>query len=173
MRAPETTQNLDYVLGILDALRAQVKQMNRTIAALEGGLNPRTPSTLKPQLPAARPTVTYALLGQVFPARSGNDILVSVFRHFAELDPDFPGRFKKRLLAELAKAPKSSKRGYVGRTPQELYPGSPSLWKYAEEFAPGWLIGTNESNEKKLTLMRLACRVMDLRWGCDLKVSMP
>jgi hypothetical protein len=33
------------------------------------------------------------------------------------------------------------------------------------------MVGTNESSEKKLRFIRLACKVIGLRWGKELKVS--
>ena len=71
----------------------------------------------------------------------------------------------------MANSRKPSKRGFIAATPQELYPGNPDLWKYSKEIAPGWLLGTNESSEKKIRFVRLACKVIGLRWGKELKLS--
>jgi len=41
------------------------------------------------------------------------------------------------------------------------------------EFAPGWFVGTNETNGKKAELLRIAIDVLGFLWGHDLKVRMP
>lgn len=48
----------------------------------------------------------------------------------------------------------------------------PGLWKHTEPFAPGWLVGTNESDAKKRELLELACQVMGLRFGRDVQAWM-
>jgi len=171
MHATPQQKNSDYVLGTINALRAQVHQINTTISALEEYIQPKHEVDHTPDAGAAIPAQGYELLDQAFPACNLTEAFVDIFKHFAELDPVFPVGFKQALSAELAKANKPSKRGYLGATPQELYPGNPHLWKYAQEIAPGWMLGTNESSEKKLMFLRLACKVIGLRWGKDLKMS--
>jgi hypothetical protein len=171
MRPNTQLKNPDYVLGTINALRAQVKQINTTIADLEECIQVKPEVVRSSGVGIPVGPQGYELLGQAFTARNLTEAFVGIFRHFAELDSTFPVRFKKTLTAELAKARKPSKRGFIAATPQELYPGKTDLWKYAEEIAPGWLLGTNESSEKKLTFIRLACKVIGLRWGKDLKIS--
>ena len=171
MRANQQQKTPDYLLGTINALRAQVMQINTMLAALEDCVQAKPEVDRMPDVRAPIPPQGYELLGQAFPARNVTEAFVGIFKHFAELDPTFPARFKKALAAELAKAKKPSKRGFIAATPQELYPGNPDLWKYAKEIAPGWMLGTNESSEKKLTLIRLACDVIGLRWGKELKIS--
>ena len=171
MHANQQQENADYLLGTINALRAQVQQISTTIATLEECIQAKPEVDRTPDVGTPLPPRGYELLGQAFPARNLTDAFVDIFKHFAELDTVFPVRFKRALSAELAKAKKPSKRGYIGATPQELYPGNPDLWKYAQEIAPGWMLGTNESSEKKLKFIRLACKVIGLRWGKDLKMS--
>ena len=171
MHANEQQKNPDYLLGTINALRAQVNQINTTIATLEECLQAKPEVDRTPDAGASNPLRGYVLLGQAFPARNLTEAFVGIFRHFAELDPTFPARFKKSLTTELAKSKKPSKRGFIAATPQGLYPGNPDLWKCAKEIAPGWMLGTNESSAKKLRFIRLACKVIGLRWGKELKVS--
>ena len=64
------------------------------------------------------------------------------------------------------------KRPYVARTVDAVYPGKPQLIKFAKLFAPGWYIGTNESNDKKRALLCIACQALGFRFGKDIKVRM-
>jgi hypothetical protein len=89
-----------------------------------------------------------------------------VLKEFAELEPNFPELFSLGV-SNLGRT-----RPYVARTKKDVYPGKPQLKKYAKRFVPGWFVGTNESNEMKQTLLRVACKVLGLRFGEDLKVRM-
>jgi hypothetical protein len=152
-------------------LQAQLATLSRTIAGLRRELKaPASPPATAVPVPV-RPTVRpqfpgYRLLGQEFTARNANDILVALFRHFAELEPAFPERFQ-RAVRGIGRS-----RRYVGRSPQEVYPSKPKLWRSTVEFAPGWYIGTNENNKTKLKLLRRASEVLGLRFGSDVRVWM-
>lgn len=149
----------------LESLRTQLATLTRTIADIERGLKPAPQETAprtstKPQSPG------YRLFGQDFSTRNANETLVALFRHFAELEPAFPHRFQQ------APSVIGRSRRYVGRTVQEVYPGKEQLWDMTTQFAPGWYIGTNENNGTKLKLLRLACRVIGLRFGKDVEARM-
>lgn len=151
----DTTQLVD--------LQNQLTALRRTIADVQRGLKtpptpPRQRSTVK------QSTNGYRLFGQAFQTRNANETLVMLLRHFAELDPEFPERFRKEAR-NIGRT-----RGYVGRTPQEVYPNKEQLWQMTVEFVPGWCIGTNENNATKLKLLQLACRVIGLRFGRDVEV---
>jgi len=149
----------------LVTLKSQLAVLSRTISKLQRELEP--PAPRPPSARAAHSIAPgYRLYGQDFAARNGNDILASVLRHFAELEPEFPERF-----CEAARRLGRSRR-YVGRSPQEVYPNKPKLWASTVEFAPDWYVGTNENNETKLKLLRSACRMLGLRFGADLQVRM-
>jgi hypothetical protein len=137
MYANQQQKNPDYILGTINALRAQVQQINTTIATLEESIQAKPEVDRTPNIDAAVPSQGYELLGQAFPAKDLTEAFVSIFKNFAELEPTFPPRFKKALMAELEKAKKPSKRGYIAATPQDLYPGNPRLWKFAQVIAPG------------------------------------
>lgn len=171
MRTNEQKNSSEYLLGTISALQTQVEQINTTIADLKKSIQPRPEVVRIPDAVPPAPPQGYELFGQAFPARDLTEAFVCIFKHFGELDSTFLVRFKKALRAELAKSTKPSKRGYIAATPQDLYPDKPGLWKYAIEIAPGWMLGTNESSEKKISFIRLACKVIGLRWGKELKVS--
>jgi hypothetical protein len=151
--------------GTVQALRALRSEITRTLVHLEHGLveeeSRRAP--VSPRLDDAG----YTLFGQTFPVTDGSQIFVDILRHFAKLDSGFPERYSA-VVRRLGR-----KRPYVARSRQALYPGKPHLLSQTAEFAPGWFVGTNEGNEKKIDLLRHACRVLGLRWNHDLKVRMP
>jgi hypothetical protein len=148
----------------LVTLQAQLAVLSRTIAEIQRELKAAPPA--RAAAGAVRTGApSYRLLGQEFLARNANDTLVSVFRHFAELEPEFPEHFR-RAARYLGRS-----RPYVGGSPQEVYPGKPKLWPETAEFAPGWYVGTNENNSTKIKLLREACKVIGLRFGVDLQVQ--
>jgi hypothetical protein len=149
----------------LTSLRAQIAALNHTLDGLQRDL--RAPEPARPAKPVpVRQAPGYRLFGQDFPARNGNDVMVSVFRQYAELEPGFPERFAQ-AASRLGRT-----RAYVGRSPQAVYPGKPKLWAATVEFVPGWYLGTNENNATKLKLLRAACRVLGLRFGGDLQIRL-
>jgi len=91
----------------------------------------RQPRRSVQPVPSDAPKSTgYELYGQRHRARNARDVLVQVFRGFAERDPSFLERF--------AALPKHGrKRRYLARTREELYPGSPDLVGNAYEVRPG------------------------------------
>jgi hypothetical protein len=149
----------------LAQLQNQLAALQRTIAGLQRGLDVPAPVPATPPLTHSLRS-GYRLFGQDFPTRFAKETFVGLLRQFAELEPAFPARFQQAARGS------GRCRRYVGRTPQEVYPMKPGLWKHTEPFAPGWLVGTNESDEKKRQLLTLACQVMGLRFGRDVKVWM-
>ena len=146
-------------------LQNQLAVLQQTIASLQKGIETLEPVP-EPPSPTRSLVSGYRLFGQDFPTRFAKDSFVGLFRHFAELEPTFPEQFR------VAARGIGRTRRYVGRTPQEVYPGRPGLWSETEPFAPGWVVGTNESDDKKRQLLKLACQVMGLRFGRDVQVSM-
>lgn len=149
----------------ITTLRAQLTQLTHTLAHLGRDLVEEE-RWQPPHVPRKNET-GYTLFGQTFRVSDGSEILIEILRHFAEFDPTFPERYSVavRGLGRI--------RPYVTRTRESLYPGKPHLLSQTAEFAPGWFVGINEGNEKKVKLIRLACDVLNLRWNQDLEVHMP
>jgi hypothetical protein len=150
MRANPGLHTID-MSNTIRSMRVQVAELTRTLGKMERQLerqqSPRTPTVVS--LPVGA-EVGYELWGQRFTARNGNEVLVSILRHFAELAPEFPERYS-RAVKTLGR-----KRPYVARTVEAVYPGKP----------------TNERNDKKLKLLCVACQTLGIRFGKDLKVWM-
>jgi hypothetical protein len=110
-------------------------------------------------------TTGYELYGQWQPARTARDVLVRVFREFAERDPRFLERF--------AALPKHGrKRRYLAHTPEGLYTDSPHLAGNAHEVRPGWWVDTHASRAGIETRIRMACEGAGVKFGKDLTVNL-
>ncbi len=109
--------------------------------------------------------IEYTLRGQTHQVQSGADLMIRLFREFAQNDPSFFERF--------AALPKSArqKRPYLARNREELYPGSPHLVGNAHKLRPGWWIDTHMGNPQKIKVIKKACEVAGVAYGTDLIVS--
>lgn len=151
--------------GTVQTLRTLQSEISQTLKRLESDL---VEKELRQPPPTPRTNETgYTLFGESFRAENGNMIFVDVLKHFAEFDETFPVRYSK-AVGQIGRS-----RRYVARTREDVYPGKPKLLSVTVQFAPGWFVGTNEGNDKKLRLLRIACDVLDLQWNQDLKVRMP
>jgi hypothetical protein len=134
---------------------------------------PRSAASQRPRRPTAVSTTVsevstpagYELYGQRRRARNARDVLIQVFREFAERDPSFLERF--------AALPKHGrKRRYLARTRDDLYPGSPHLVDNAYEVRPGWWIDTHASRTGIDTRIKMACEVAGVQYDKDLLVNL-
>jgi hypothetical protein len=133
-------------------------------ASTAAAQQPRRSAQLVPTSDVPKST-GYELYGQRWQARNARDVLIQVFREFAERDPSFLERF--------AALPKHGrKRRYLARTREELYPGSPHLVDNAYEVRPGWWIDTHSSRAGIETRIKMACEVAGVRYGKDLLVKL-
>jgi predicted type IV restriction endonuclease len=108
--------------------------------------------------------VEYVVLGEARRAKNANDALVDVLSSLSRRDPE--------RISQLATAVQGTARNHVARTVNEIYPARPDLAR-AAEFAPGWLIGLNIANREKIGIIRKACDVFGVRFGSDVKISLP
>lgn len=146
-------------------LRALLEQCTRALGELECELE-RSVNPTQKLAPKTELKYGYELFGKNFLARNENDVLVSILRHFSELDSSFPEHFS-RATRRL-----SRKRLYVAQCRFSFYPKTYYLATVAKAFAPKWYVNTYEGTEKKLELLRCACKVLDLQLGKDLKIRM-
>ena len=126
---------------------------------------PRQPTAASTTASEVSTSVGYGLYGQQRRARNARDVLMQVFRQFAERDPSFLERFA-------APPKRGRKRRYLARTREELYPGSPHLVDNAYEVRPGWWVDTHASRAGIETRIRMACEVAGVQYGKDLIVNL-
>lgn len=149
-----------------------------TLKVLGTGL-PTPASALPRRAPRQAPTHTvpmaeepplrrvgFMLHNQLHTARNARDVLVKVFTELAHRDPTFLERF--------AALPKHGRtKRYLARTPHELFPERPDLaQEFSYEFRPGWWLGMNLSHAATRRIIKMACEVVGLRYGSDLKINL-
>ena len=150
-----------------DAVAAFLRKQPATANELVSAPAPKKPRrSAQPAPTTDAPKATgFELYGQRRRARSARDVLIQVFREFAEREPEFLERF--------AALPKHGrKRRYLAHTPQELYPDSPHLADNAYEVRPGWWIDTHASRAGIETRIKVACEVADVKYGKDFLVNL-
>ena len=149
-----------------DAVAAFLRKQPPTGNELVSAPLPKKPRrSVRPTLTGVPESTWYELYGQRHRAQSARDILIKVFREFAEREPDFLERF--------AALPKHGrKRRYLSRTREELYPDSPHLADNAYEVRPGWWVDTHASRAGIETRIEMACEVAGVRYGKDLLVDL-
>lgn len=100
--------------------------------------------------------------------RSANAI--DTYIEFLEvLARDYSGFFE---LFESRCAGLGNSRPYIAKDRAALYPGSPHLLRYGRQSGEWWIDG-NIKNQQKLDLMYLAAEAVGLRYGVDVKFSLP
>ncbi|MCY3599695.1 MAG: hypothetical protein OXN85_06965 [Gemmatimonadetes bacterium] len=117
---------------------------------------PRTPTEDLPFLTFDGKTETF---------RSGTDVFAAVFSKLAALDPGFCRQYSDKH--------RGSKRRYVARSKELLYPGASHLEGQSRRLPGGWWLATHCSNAGKVKRVRKACEVAGLEFGRDLIVHIP
>jgi len=127
--------------------------------------SPMTPASQKPS-PGPIGEIGFRLSGQWYSARNARDVLVKVFLKLNEHDPTFLERF--------AGLPKhGSKRRYLARTPEELYPHRPELArKHSYELPNGWWLVVHLSKKAIEKNILMACQVAKINYGTELTVNL-
>ncbi len=150
-----------------EAVAAFLRKQPTTNTDLLPASSPRKPRRSDQTAPTtdAPKSTGYELYGQRRRARSARDVLIQVFREFAEREPDFLERF--------AALPKHGrKRRYLARTREGLYPDSPHLADNAYEVRPGWWIDTHASRAGIETRIKMACEAAGVKYGKDLQINL-
>jgi predicted type IV restriction endonuclease len=108
---------------------------------------------------------TLTLQGKDYPYNSAKEAMVIVLSELAKRDPSFLERCSQRPDA------RGSKRRYIARTPEELYPDREDLRYKREPLPGGWWVATNLNNVLKKTIIKLAAEVAGLTFGSDVIVE--
>ena len=93
-------------------------------------------------------------------AKNAVEAFVNILKVLASLEPTFAERLSRE-------APSTS-RNHIAQSPAEVYPKRPDLGKNAREFTAGWYVGTNIKNDEKRRILRLACDILELKFGKDI-----
>jgi len=121
-----------------------------------------SPSPILPQTH----DIGFSLDEKWHPARNAKDVLVNVFLLLDKRDPIFLERF--------AALPRhGSRRRYLSRNREELYPGRLDLARsHSFELKPGWWLGINISRKQVDKIINMACGVAGIKYGTELKVNL-
>ena len=103
----------------------------------------------------------YEVLGRSFFARTANEAYLAILVTLSELEPT--------LMDKLAVQAKGNSRNHFSRNPKEVYPRRSDLDKFVAALGNGWFVGTNISNREKRGFLEMACRVLDLEFGKDVR----
>ena len=143
----DIAREIKATLSAIEKLQTVRTYMDQHLLSLQSAIN-RLEQTAMPKGPG------YWFRGKWTAKWTARDVMIAIFKDFSIQDPTFPERFSAD--------PENSgrTRRHIARTRDALYPGRSDLINHSEEFAPGWFIGTNESNKSKHKLIRAACRIM-------------
>jgi len=146
-----------------DAVAEFLVGLGRTVVveALRDGATPRTSSAPPRPLPARTTPKSsrsgkLVLLGKAHSYHNAKDAMVIVLRELAKNDASFLERCSQHPDAQ------GTKRCYIARTPEELYPNRKDLRDQREQLPNGWWVITNLNNGLKKTIIRLAIEVAGL-----------
>ena len=163
---PAVLDVLDFLRSLRSDVPAASTTERRVVPIAVATARPATVLALATDDPAPAPArgLHYQLFGKSQSAGNANEALVNILAAFAARDPS--------KLEALAQAVQGRSRNHVARTTAEIYPSRPDLAR-AEEFAPGWLVGLNVSNQQKISILRTACDVFGLSMPGDLVIQLP
>ncbi len=118
-----------------------------------------------PQNSASQRRDVLVVKGRKFSYKSAKEAMVIVLRELAQADTDFLQRCSSHP------AFLGSKRRYLARRTEDIFPDRPGLRKLHERLPGGWLVSTNENNSLKMKLIKAAAQVAGLRFGHDVIVE--
>lgn len=98
--------------------------------------------------------------GKLHQVRTAKDVVLGVLRELESRQPGFLERCSRH------EGNQGRTRSYIGRNPEELYPGRPDFAQDSDMHAqimPGWLLMTNFSNQVKRSVLALAAQVAGIR----------
>jgi len=92
--------------------------------------------------------------------------MIRILSKLTESDPEFPAK------CHLHQDNIGTVRTYIARSTAELYPERPDLEELSIEFAPGWYVATNLSNQVKAKVIRMAFNVVGLTENVNARFSL-
>ncbi|WP_419941203.1 hypothetical protein [Candidatus Palauibacter sp.] len=144
-----------------------IREQARTYASKP---KPRPPAKRAKVSPKPRTTTTgdmpfLTFRGEAETFKSGTDAFSAVFAKLASMDPEFCRRYSEQH--------RGSKRRYVARSKELLYPGAPHLEGQSRALPGGWWLATHCSNAGKVKRVKKACELAGVEFGRDLIVHIP
>ena len=117
------------------------------------------------QWPTPPSEVGFQLLGRRQTCSNATSVMRELFEALYEKDSTFPDRFAARKHG--------TKRRYLAKSKEELYPGRPDLSEtHSIQLKFGWFLGTNYNKSSIEKIIRLACEVASLQFGENVIVNL-
>lgn len=111
-----------------------------------------------------RSVFSFVLNGKHYGANSGVDLLAKIFETLTEQDSSFPERF-----AALHRH--GTTRRYLAPRPEDIFPHRPDMVRdYTRKLKFGWWMLTNNSLPGTRQIIKMACRVANVKYN-DLQVK--
>jgi len=167
---PDQDDIVDFLIGLGQFAHVPNKPSNATGRARRE--TPARPVENIPQQSNKRPAPVSSrrgelvIFGRPYQYRFGNEAMAIVLRELAKRDPTFLERCSHHPKAQ------GSKRRYIARSLEELYPDQPDLRAQHESLPDGWYVATNINNGQKMSIIRLAAEVAGLTFGEDIAVEL-
>ncbi len=108
--------------------------------------------------------VGFVFRGKEFDTRTSKGTLVQILTMLGHEDPEFMERFAARTVGKT--------RNLVAKNRTDLYKKSPHLdEEHSVRLENGWWVGTNLSTSQILKYIEIACDVIGVRFGSQLKLK--
>lgn len=127
---------------------------------------PKATERASPAQSTKRPRGELEIRSQTVPFSSATDALVKILVGLARDDETFFER------CSLHSAFAGRKRRFIGRRPEELYPGRPDLHRFSRKLTRGWMVDTNNNTASKLALIKAAAEVAGLEFGKEVRLDL-
>jgi predicted type IV restriction endonuclease len=160
---PDDDDVTDFLASLGKTAILQPNQPQPTVRPTAAQPAPRTPPPPEPG--ASSRAGTLVLRGKAYRYANAKEAMVKVLTELANEDASFLQRCSQHPDAQ------GTRRRYIARTSEELYPARPDLRDYHEQLPGGWLVSTNLNNPLKKSIIRLATEVAGLRFGTDVTVE--
>lgn len=167
---PEPEDVFGFLAGLTPPQEPAPKKLPASPRPRTGRGRPSSSTTPDEPLPAPPgdiPSVGFVLGGAFVAGRNGRDVLTKIFQALADRDPTFLDRF-------IALPKHGTRRRYLARRPEDLYPHDPGFASAstAAEVKPGYWLMVHAGYPMFENLAKLACEVVGLRYGRDLKLRL-
>jgi hypothetical protein len=160
---PENDDVLEYLTSLGRPAIGETQQGKSSRSAIgEGSKDARAATSMG----ATTRHGKLVLLGQEHAYANAKEAMVFILRELSKRDPSFLERCSRHPDAQ------GTRRRYIARSAEDLYPGREDLQEYKEALPGGWFVATNINNGQKITIIQLAADVAGLAFGRDIKVQL-
>lgn len=164
-----TTINMEITAAAAAALwcakRGHESPSETILRLLQSAANlpPKVPQAQRPSIALNASDGRYEVLGQRIAARTAKEAYLHIIGDLSDMEPS--------LMPRLAEMAKSGSRNHFSLHAENVYPGRIDLMDEVVPLGNGWFAGVNISNSEKSKFLRLACEILGLTFGKDVKFA--